>query len=155
MASDHRREGRQMGEPARWPGAGPSPEPAVESAFDEDFDEWTAWLDREAAAGRNPVPPQRTATQGISVGLGEAGGGAPQLLAAICDPDSDGLGPQFGQDAAADVLPPGPVLAALTEAAVTDVTCLSDSQLIGVLQAARRQENREAWKKALVIGEFA
>jgi uncharacterized protein DUF222 len=144
-----------MGEPARWPGAGPSPEPAVESAFDEDFDEWTAWLDREAAAGRNPVPPQRTATQGISVGLGEAGGGAPQLLAAICDPDSDGLGPQFGQDAAADVLPPGPVLAALTEAAVTDVTCLSDSQLIGVLQAARRQENREAWKKALVIGEFA
>jgi hypothetical protein len=47
------------------------------------------------------------------------------------------------------------VLAALTETAVTDVTCLSDSQLVGVLQAARRQENREAWKKALVIGEFA
>jgi len=144
-----------MGERARWSGAGPSAEPPVQCALDKDFDEWTAWLDREGAAGRNPVPPQRTATQGIAVDLGEVGGVDPPLLAAICDPDSDGLGPQFGQDAAADVLPPGPVLAALTEAAVTDVTCLSDSQLIGVLQAARRQESREAWKKALVIGEFA
>jgi hypothetical protein len=35
------------------------------------------------------------------------------------------------------------------------VTRLSDDQLVGVLQAARRQENREAWKKALVIAEFA
>ena len=50
---------------------------------------------------------------------------------------------------------PSPVLAALTEAAVADVTRLTDNQLIGVLQAARRQENREAWKKALVIAEFA
>ena len=33
------------------------------------------------------------------------------MLAAICGLDSDGLGAQFGQDAAADVLTPGPVLA--------------------------------------------
>ena len=38
---------------------------------------------------------------------------------------------------------------------VADVRSLSDNQLIGVLQAVRRQENREAWKKALVIAEFA
>ena len=77
------------------------------------------------------------------------------MLAAICGLDSDGLGAQFGQDAAADVLPPGPVLAALTKSAVTDVTRLSDSQLIGVMQAARRQENREAWKKAHAMDDAA
>jgi hypothetical protein len=138
------------------PGPSPEPEPGVDRSFDEDFDEWAAWLDREVAAGRDPVPPERVAeAQGISVSLGDADGVDPGLLAAICDPDSDGLGLQFGQDAAAEVLPPGPVLAALTETAVADVARLSDGQLIGVLQAARRQENREAWKKALVIAEFA
>jgi hypothetical protein len=138
------------------PVGGPSPDPETDRGFDEDFDEWTAWLDREVAAGRDPVPPERVAeAEGISVSVGHADGIDPGLLAAICGPDSDELGSQFGQDAAADVLPPGPVLAALTEAAVADVTRLSDSQLIGVLQAARRQENREAWKKALVIAEFA
>jgi hypothetical protein len=152
--------------PASWsppggvPGLGPvggsSPAPGIDRGFDEDFDGWTAWLDREVAAGRDPVPPERVAeAEGISVSVGHADGIDPELLAAICGLDSDGLGPQFGQHAAADVLPPGPVLAALTEAAVADVTRLSDSQLIGVLQAARRQESREAWKKALVIAEFA
>jgi hypothetical protein len=144
------------GVPGLGPVGGPSPDPETDRGFDEDFDEWTAWLDREVAAGRDPVPPERFAeAEGISVSVGHADGIDPELLAAICGLDSDGLGPQFGQRAAADVLPPGPVLAALTEAAVADVTRLSDSQLIGVLQAARRQENREAWKKALVIAEFA
>jgi hypothetical protein len=144
------------GVPGLGPVGGPSPDPETAPGFDEDFDEWTAWLDREVAAGRDPVPPERFAeAEGISVSVGQADGIDPELLAAICGLDSDGLGPRFGQLAAADVLPPGPVLAALTEAAVADVTRLSDSQLIGVLQAARRQENREAWKKALVIAEFA
>ena len=96
--------------------------------------------------------------QGISISVGEDDGIDPHLLAAVSGldgPGEDGLGAQFGQDAAADVLSPGPVLAALTEAAVADVTRLTDNQLIGVLQAARRQENREAWKKALVVAEFA
>jgi hypothetical protein len=144
------------GVPGLGPVGGPSPDPETDRGFDEDFDEWTAWLDREVAAGRDPVPPERFAeAEGISVSVGHADGIDPELLAAICGLDSDGLGPQFGQHAVADVLPPGPVLAALTEAAVADVTRLSDSQLIGVLQAARRQESREAWKKALVIAEFA
>ncbi len=124
-----------------------------------DFDEWAEWLDQEVAAGRDPVPPERSLpAQGISVSPGDADGIDPTLLAAVSGTEclsEDGPGSQFAQHAAADVLPPGPALAALTEAAVKDVARLSDDQLVGVLQAARRQENREAWKKALVIAEFA
>jgi hypothetical protein len=133
--------------------------PFAGADLDTDFDEWTTWLDQEVAAGRDPVPPERAfPVQGISVSLGDADGIDPVLLTAISETEclsEGGLGSQFAQQAAADVLPPGPVLAALTEAAVKDVTRLSDDQLVGVLQAARRQENREAWKKALVIAEFA
>jgi hypothetical protein len=96
--------------------------------------------------------------EGITAALTSAVGMAPGLLAVMCGAQGfspAGAGARFAQDAAAEVLPPGPVLAALTEAAVTDVTCLTDDQLSGVLQAARRQENRESWKKALVIAEFA
>jgi len=135
----------------------PVSEAEVEAVAERDFEEWAAWVDREIAAGRDPFPPERSLAQGISISLGAAAGIDPELLAALSDPgyESGEFGQQFGQGAAADVLPPGPVLAALTEAAVADVTQLSDNQLVGVLQAARRQENREAWKKALVIAEFA
>ena len=131
--------------------------PVPEADADRDFEEWAAWADRELAAGRDPFPPERVLAQGTSISIGDAEGIDPELLAALSGPGcvSGGLGPQFSQGAAADLLPPGPVLAALTEAAVADVTQLSDNQLVGVLQAARRQENREAWKKALVIAEFA
>jgi hypothetical protein len=158
-----------MSEREQHPSSGPFPDsgygsfsghsPFADAGQEADFEEWAAWLDREVAAGRDPVPPQRSfAAEGISVSLGDAGGIDPALLAAISGidyQDGDGLGSQFAQHAAADTLPPGPALAALTEAAVKDVTRLSDDQLVGVLQAARRQENREAWKKALVIAEFA
>jgi hypothetical protein len=96
--------------------------------------------------------------EGITGILTDAVGMAPGILAVMCGPQgfsADGAGARFAQDAAGEVLPPGPVLAALTEAAASDVTRLSDEQLVGVLRAARRQENREAWKKALVIAEFA
>src|SRR5690242_3971512 len=144
-----RKEGRQMGDREH---ASPGPLPGcVQFAGDglsDDFDEWAEWLDREVAAGRDPVPPERPVpAQGISLSLGDADGIDPALLAAVSGtecPGEDGLGSQFAQHAAADVLPPGPSLAALTEAAVKDVTRLSDDQLVGVLQAARRQENREA-----------
>ena len=105
--------------------------------------------------GDDLVPPEQPAE---ADGLAGAVGMAPGLLAAMCDPQgfgTGGCGAGFAQDASAEVLPPGPVLAALTEAAVTDVARLTDEQLVGVLRASRRQENREAWKKALVIAEFA
>jgi hypothetical protein len=157
-----------MSERERHSSSGPFPDsgdgsfsghgPFAGADLDTDFDEWTAWLDR-IAAGRDPVPPGRAFTaQGISVSLGDGDGIDPVLLTAISGTEclsEGGLGSQFAQQTAADVLPPGPALAALTEAAVKDVTRLSDDQLVGVLQAARRQENREAWKKALVIAEFA
>ena len=153
----------------RLPGAGPGPDrgagpvpgpggPDADSLAGSDFAEWCGWLDREVAAGRDPAPPESmTASEGLSLSLGDAADIDPGLLAAVCGPGGlggEGLGPQFAQGAAADALSPTPVLAALTEAAVTDVTRLSDDQLVGVLRATRRLENREAWKQALVIAEF-
>jgi hypothetical protein len=64
-------------------------------------------------------------------------------------------GLRFGQGDGADVLPPGPLLAGLTEEAVQGFGVLSDDELVGVLQAARRQEVRESYKQVLVIAEFA
>lgn len=120
-----------------------------EADADRDFEEWAAWADRELAAGRDPFPPERVPAQGTTISIGDAEGIDPELLAALSGPGyvSGGLGPQFGQGAAADLLPPGPVLAALTEAAVADVTQLSDSQLVGVLQAARRQETAKRGRR--------
>jgi hypothetical protein len=146
--------------PGPDPGPNPVPDPAPDGddGDDGDFEEWVAWVEREQAAGRDPLPPEREPSQGISISLGDATDLDPALLAAICGPGGlggQGLGPQFAQDAAADLLAPTPVLAALTEEAASDVTRLSDSQLIGVLRAARRLECREGWKKALVIAEFA
>ena len=66
-----------------------------------------------------------------------------------------GGGLRFGQGDGADVLPPGPLLAGLTEEAVQDLGVLADDELVGVLQAARRQEARESYKQVLVIAEFA
>lgn len=63
-------------------------------------------------------------------------------------------GPRFGQGGAADSLPPGPLLAGLTDEAVRDLGSLSDGELVGVLQAARRQQIREEYKQVLAIAEF-
>jgi hypothetical protein len=46
-------------------------------------------------------------------------------------------------------------LAGLTEEAVMDLGSLSDDELIGVLQATRRQMAREQYKQVLVTAEFA
>ena len=63
--------------------------------------------------------------------------------------------PAFGQDQAADVLPPGPVLASLTAQAVAGAGSLTDEELIGVLQAAQRMANHAAYQQTVVIAEFA
>ena len=108
--------------PDRAPGPGLTPgfapARAPESDADGDFDEVQrgAWVDREVAAGRDPIPPDGS----VPGGTHQPRGGReidPDLLAAICGPD--GLGGwarrPFGRDADADVLSPSPVLAALTE----------------------------------------
>jgi hypothetical protein len=82
----------------------------------------------------------------------------PALLVAMCGPGGLGgeaLSAAFGQDQAADVLRPGPLLAALTERAVSDAAALTDNELTGVLQAARRVANLAAWQQTMAIAEFA
>jgi hypothetical protein len=123
--------------------------------LDADIDRWVADID----AGRRRIPEDwELAGPALSVSLGDASEVDPALLAAICGPDGLGgeaLGAAFGQDKAADVLRPGPVLSALTEQAASDFAALSDDQLIGTLSAARRLENRAAYLQAIAIAEFA
>lgn len=141
------------------PGSGPLPENAGASP-DPEWDEYVAWREREIAAGHDEEPPAPWEIEGpaVSLSLGDAADIDPALLAAICGPDGLGgeaLGPQFGQDAAADALRPGPVLAALTEQAADDPSGLTDDQLIGALHAARRLENRAHYLQTRTIAEFA
>jgi hypothetical protein len=60
----------------------------------------------------------------------------------------------FGQGNEADALPPGELLVGLTETATRGLGRLSDDELVGVLQATRRQIAREQYKQVLVIAEF-
>src|ERR1700733_8700716 len=131
--------------------------PAPEDDFE--LGEHFAWLVRELDAGRVQPPPE-SAIDGpaISISLGDACDVDPELLVAMCGPD--GLGGQavsaaFGQDKAADVLRPGPVLAALTTQAASSPGSLTDSELVGALQAARRMANHAAYQETVVIAEFA
>src|SRR6185437_14176782 len=147
----------------RVPFVGPAPEgpvpgqvlPEDDFDLDADFERWAADLE----AGRARIPGEgELAGPSVSLSLGDASGLDPELLAAICG--RDGLGGEalsalFGQDKAADVLRPGPVLSALTEQAATGLATLSDDQLIGTLSAARRLENRAAYLQTVAIAEFA
>jgi hypothetical protein len=165
-----RKEGRFMDE-RELPGSDPVPEsteglpdprfgPDVQGLPDPEWDAYLAWREREIAAGRDEEPPEPWEVEGpaVSLSLGDATDIDPALLFAICGPDgldSDALGPQFGQDAAADMLRPGPVLTALTEQASADLSRLTDNQLIGALHAARRLENRANYLQTRTIAEFA
>jgi hypothetical protein len=149
------------------PGSDPIPEDIGDGGLrdpgvapDPEWDAYVAWRDREIAAGRVEKPPEQWEIEGpaVSLSLGDAVDLDPAMLAAICGPDGlggDALGPQFGQDAAADVLRPNPVLAALTEQVCADLSRLTDNQLIGALQAARRLENRAHYLQTRIIAEFA
>jgi Domain of unknown function (DUF222) len=128
---------------------------------EDDFDadaEMARWI-ADIEAGRERIPePWEVEGPAISVSLGDACDVDPALLAAMTGPDGLGgqtPGPAFGQDAAADVLRPGPVLAALTEQSISDIGVLSDDELTGVLQAARRLENRAAYLQTVAVAEFA
>ena len=133
--------------------------PAFVPEDDFDLDEHFAWLVREIDAGRVQPPPE-PAIEGpaISVSLGDACDVDPELLAAMCGPYGIGgqaVGAAFGQDKAADVLRPGPVLAAVTAQAVAGAGSLTDNELIGALQAARRLANLAAYQQTVAIAEFA
>ncbi|HEY0933295.1 MAG TPA: DUF222 domain-containing protein, partial [Trebonia sp.] len=135
----------------------PDADPAADAALAPDADpdpEWAAyvaWLDGELAAGRDPdYGPEPAVWE-----LGDWDSCSSTKVPAAADPPCPRRGRRFGQGDEADVLPPGPLLVGLTEEAVGDLGSLPDGELIGVLQAARRQEIRETYKQALVIAEFA
>ncbi len=151
-----------MDEP-ELPGSDPIPEDMGDGGLhdpgvapDPEWEAYVAWRDREIAAGRVEKAPEPWEIEGpaVSLSLGDAVDLDPAMLAAICGPDGlggDALGPQFGQDAPADVLRPNPVLAALTEQVCADLSRLTDNQLIGALQAAWRLENRAHYLQMRII----
>ena len=142
------------------PAGGPLPSGALPVPEDDfELDEHFAWLVRELDAGRVQPPPESAIEDlAISISLGDACDVDPELLAAMCGPDGLGgqaVGAAFGQDKAADALRPGPVLAALTAQAASSPGSLTDSELIGALQAARRMANHAVYQETVVIAEFA
>jgi Domain of unknown function (DUF222) len=68
---------------------------------------------------------------------------------------AEALRSAFVQDGPADTLAPSALLAALTEAAFADAARLSDDELTGALQAARRLQNRAYYLETLATAELA
>jgi hypothetical protein len=127
----------------------------IEGALGTDIDRWIGDIDADLARLLEEYEPEGQPT---SSGAGDAPDLDPAALAAMCGLNGlggDAVRALFGQDQAADVLPPGPVLCALTEGAVSELAALSDDQLAGALSAARRLESRAAYLQAVAIAEFA
>ena len=123
---------------------------------DPEWAEYVAWADREAAAGRVPEPEPWVVWEPWDPESDDPGA-ASSAYAASESAGSPGDGPErslFAEDGAGDVMAPVPFLAALTEQAVSDVSCLSDSELVGMLRASRRQVAREQYKQVLATAEF-
>jgi Domain of unknown function (DUF222) len=143
---------------AHSPAAGLGEPPACvpEDDFDADA-EMARWV-ADIEAGRERIPEEwELDGSAVSLSLGDARDLDPELLAAILGPDGLGgqsLAPVFGQDQAADALRPGPVLAALTEQAASDLGALTDNELTGVLQAARRLASWAAYLLTIAIAEY-
>jgi hypothetical protein len=74
-------------------------------------------------------------------------------LAAMAGPGGLG-GDRFAQGNTADVMRPGPVLAALTEQAAAELVRLSDDQLLGAVAAARRLAARAEYLELSAVAEF-
>ena len=62
---------------------------------------------------------------------------------------------EFSQDGTADMLLPGPELAALTSAAVANLGQLDDGQLLGMGSAARRLAAHAGYLEVMAVAEFA
>jgi hypothetical protein len=119
-----------------------------------DADAGLARLLDDIGSGRVPVPSEDElrALALMSV-LGTTADVDPVVLAAMAGPD--GLGGQaFAQEQVADAMPPGPLLAALTEYAAADVRGLSDEAVLGVISAARRLAARAEFLELAGIAEF-
>jgi len=130
----------------------PGTPPGGEDDYDADAD-LARWLD-DIDSGREPIPPEEDPpAPPVMFALGETAGVDPAVLAAMAGPD--GLGGQaFSQEQAADAMPPGPLLAALTENAAAGLPGLSDDGVLGVISAARRQAARAEYLELTAIAEL-
>ena len=122
--------------PADPPACAP---PAQLPVLDQEWAEYVAQVDRETAADNDDGDLEHW--EPWDEPAGPAG-------------SRDTWWARFGQGDEADALPPGQLLVGLTETATRDVGRLSDDELVGVLQATRRQVAREQYKQVLVIAEF-
>jgi len=146
----------------RLDGAAAGPE-AVDDAVgtaagvpEDDWDpdaEMAAYI-ADVDAGRARIPEEwEIEGPAASISLGDAADIDPAVLAAMVGPD--GLGGEiFAPDRPADVMPPGPVLAALTEGAAGNPGRLTDNQLFGAMSAARRLAARAEFLELAVLAEF-
>src|SRR3984885_15560893 len=142
--------------------SGPLPDDAGDA--DLEWAEYVAWVDREAAAGRDPEPwdleePETWAPEDgepLEPEREEPGFTSPVSAGPVpaASVSAGRVRALFAEDGAADVLPHGPFLAALTEQAVAEGGCLSDAELVGVLRASQRLVAREQYKQVLAAAEF-
>jgi len=113
-------------------------QPAATPALDQEWAEYVAQVDRETAADD----------------AGDLEHWEPWDEPAGPAESRDTWWARFGQGDEADALSPGQLLVGLTETAIRDLGRLSEDELVGVLQATRRQVAREQYKQVLVIAEF-
>ena len=147
------------GDPARDEAASPPPVGACDAAPPRPDDDWDG--DAEMAAyiadldaGRARIPEEwEIEGPAATIGLGDAADVDLVELAAMVGPDGLG-GEVFAQDRSADVMRPGPVLAALTEQAAGGLDRLTDNQVLGAMSAARRLAARAAWLELTAVAEF-
>ncbi len=131
----------------------PIPGPGQPGGDDWDADADLARFLAGVDAGRIPVPDEDVPAPAVTVTLGEAADVDPAALAAMAGPDGLG-GEGFAQDKTADALRPGPLLAALAENAAAGMPGLSDDELLGLVSAARRLQNRAEYLELAGIAEF-
>src|SRR5579863_3833404 len=139
------------GDPARDETAG-LPPGVPEDDWDGDA-EMAAYI-ADLDAGRARIPEEwEIEGPAATIGLGDAADVDLAELAAMVGPDGLG-GEVFAQDRPADVMRPGPVLAALTEQAAGGLDRLTDNQVIGAMSAARRLAARAAYLELAAVAEF-
>jgi len=105
-------------------------------------------------AGRARIPEEwEVEGPAATISLGDAADVDLVELAAMLGPDGVG-GDIFAPDRPADVMRPGPVLAALTEQAAGNLGRLTDNQVLGALSAAGRLAARAESLRLAAIAEF-
>ena len=146
--------------PARDEAASPPPTgardaaPAGLPADDWDGDAEMAAYIADLDAGRARIPEEwEIEGPAATIGLGDAADVDLAELAAMLGPDGLG-GEVFARDRSADVMRPGPVLAALTEQAAGGLDRLTDNQVIGAMSAAGRLAARAEYLRLAAVAEF-